>query len=42
MENIFKEIQEERKRQDKKWGEQNHPCLDLILLNSTPERMCEE
>jgi len=42
MENIFQEIKEERKRQDEKWGEQNHPCLDQSLINRSPERMCEE
>jgi hypothetical protein len=39
---VIEEIKEERKRQDAKWGVQNHPCLDLGLLNRSPERMCEE
>ena len=46
MENIFEEIANERRKQDEKWGEQNHPCLDQTLLNRrggcTPMRMCEE
>lgn len=36
----------ERVRQERKWGEQNHPSLDQTLLNRpggcTPGRMCEE
>lgn len=43
--NILKQVIEERKRQDEKWGEQNWPCLDQVLLNReggcTPQRMCE-
>lgn len=43
---IFEEIIAERDRQEKKWGQQNHPILDQVLLNTdgscTPERMCEE
>lgn len=46
MENIFEEIRKERKKQNEKWGEQNHPCLDQVLLNRpgscSPQRMCEE
>lgn len=42
MEEIFKKIQYERTRQNEKWGEQNHPMLDPVLLNRSPERMCEE
>lgn len=46
MENIFDEVREERQRQNAKWGEQNHPCLDQTLLNRqggcTPIRMCQE
>jgi len=30
---IIEEIKEERKKQDQKWGEQTHPCLDQTLLN---------
>ena len=46
MENIFEEIRIEREKQNKKWGEQNHPCLDLVLSNreaglGTSVRMCE-
>lgn len=44
--NIYEEIQKERTRQDEKWGEQNHPMLDQVLLNRasscTAQRMCEE
>lgn len=39
---IFNEIVEERKRQDTKFGEQNHPILDQLLIDRSPERMCEE
>lgn len=43
--NVLSEVQLERERQDAKWGEQTHPCLDLTLLTRkggcTPERMCE-
>ena len=28
MENIFEEIRIEREKQNKKWGEQNHPIVD--------------
>ena len=45
MTNIFEEIRLERQKQDEKWGVQNHPCLDQVLLNRdngcTPNRMCE-
>lgn len=44
--NIFGEIENERIRQQKKWGQQNHPSVDQTLLNReggcSPERMCEE
>ena len=30
---ILAEISAERTRQDEKWGEQNHPVLDQVLLN---------
>jgi len=33
MKNVLEEVQLERDRQDKKWGQQNHPCLDQVLLN---------
>ena len=46
MEQIFEAIKEERERQEKKWGQQNHPILDQVLLSRegscVPERMCEE
>lgn len=46
MNKVLQEVQAERERQDNKWGEQNHPCLDQVLLNRkgscTPMRMCEE
>lgn len=42
MENIFIEIIEERERQTAKWGEQNHPILDPVLLHSNADRMTEE
>lgn len=46
MENIFEEIRIERQKQNEKWGEQNHPCLDQVLLKRqggcNPQRMCEE
>lgn len=42
---VLVEVYRERKRQDKKWGEQTRPCLDQTLLNRTggctPQRMCE-
>jgi len=44
MEKVFNDIRSERERQEKKWGQQTHPCLDQTLINrpggSTPERMC--
>lgn len=42
MENIFNEIRTERQKQEAKWGEQNHPILDPILINRNAQRMCEE
>ena len=41
---IFKEIAEERVRQDETWGEQNHSCLNQTLINTqrSPSRMCQE
>ena len=45
MKRIFEEIKLERQKQNAKWGEQNHPCLDETLLkrngSCTSERMCE-
>lgn len=31
---VLVELFNERQRQDKKWGQQNHPCLNQDLLNS--------
>lgn len=42
METILEEIKQERQKQDLKWGQQNHPVLDPILINRDPVRMCEE
>tara|TARA_R110000772_G_scaffold95789_3_gene194163 strand:- start:11250 stop:11600 length:351 start_codon:yes stop_codon:yes gene_type:complete len=46
MTDILREVIEERKAQDIKWGEQNYSCLDEALLKRdggcTPQRMCEE
>lgn len=42
MKYIFEQIEEERNRQEAKWGEQNHPILDPVLISRNPERMCEE
>lgn len=32
MEKILEKIQEEMRRQDKKWGEQNHPPIKWIAI----------
>jgi len=32
MEKIFKEIKEEREKQDIKWGEQNHKPIEWIAI----------
>jgi hypothetical protein len=46
MEKIFDEVRIERQKQEAKWGEQNHACLDVLLLERdggcSPQRMCEE
>jgi predicted small integral membrane protein len=42
MEKIFEEIRIERENQDKRFGKQNHPILDPILINKPSERMCDE
>lgn len=42
MEKIFNEIREERVRQENKWGEQNWPVLDPLLVDRDPQRMCDE
>lgn len=43
---VLAEVNAERDRQEKKWGEQNHPDFDRALLERrggcTPERMAEE
>lgn len=43
---VLNEVLKERIKQHSKWGEQNHPCLDQVLLNRngscTPQRMCME
>ena len=39
---IINEIIQERKRQDEKWGEQNHPFTDPILKGRESMRLCEE
>src|SRR3546814_9482999 len=43
---VLDEVYEERKRQQLKWGEQNHHDLDQVLLNRsvgcTPKRMAEQ
>lgn len=42
---ILLDIVSERHRQDEKWGEQNHPSVDTVLLDRpggcSAERMCE-
>lgn len=42
---VFAEIASERKRQDAKWGVQNHPSVDAVLEGRvggcSPDRMCE-
>lgn len=42
MNNILEEIKKERIKQDLKWGEQNWPILDPVLLDRDSVRMCEE
>lgn len=42
MKTILEEIAAERVKQDAKWGQQNHPILDPMLLDRPGERMCEE
>lgn len=40
---VLDEILAERRRQDEKWGEQNHPDVDPVLLKRRDgTRMCEE
>ena len=44
--NVLREVHQERVCQDSKWGVQNHPSLDQVLLGRpggcSPERMAEE
>lgn len=44
--NILQLVNNEVVKQHQKWGQQNHPSLDPVLLNRsgvcTPERMCQE
>jgi len=41
MENILNEIRKERKRQDEKWGEQNHhPLLWFSIIGEEFGEMC--
>lgn len=46
LNSVLSEVRDERLFQDKKWGEQNWPCLDNTLLQReggcTPQRMVEE
>lgn len=42
MKSIFEEIAIERIKQEAKWGQQNHPILDPILIERGGQRMCEE
>lgn len=43
---VLDEISYERTRQDEKWGQQDHPDFDQVLLNReggcSAERMCEQ
>lgn len=41
---IMHEVADERTRQDEKWGEQNHPLVDPLLVSQgrTGVRMAEE
>jgi ADP-ribose pyrophosphatase len=43
---VLADVAAERARQDDKWGEQNHPSLDQVLLRRaggcSPQRMAEE
>lgn len=42
MENIIKEIIEERKRQDRKWGEQNHKPIEwCVILGEEYGEVCK-
>lgn len=39
---VLAEVAAERKRQDAKWGEQNHPLIDPVLWGRWPTRVAEE
>lgn len=39
---VLRDIARERVKQDVKWGEQNHPLLDPMLIERGPQRMAEE
>ena len=40
--NLFDKVNKELKNQLEKWGEQNHPSVDVRLLKRSVERMTEE
>lgn len=42
MDKILGEVRREREKQEEKWGQQNHPILDPMLLDRPARRMCEE
>lgn len=46
FEAVLHEVRCERDRQNAKWGEQNHPDVDQVLMNRpggcSPQRMAEE
>jgi hypothetical protein len=42
MENIFEEIKAERKRQNEKWGEQNHPMIFFSAAKNETRLQIEE
>jgi hypothetical protein len=46
FQHVMVDVLAERQRQDKKWGEQNHPSVDPVLQSRVggcvPERMCRE
>lgn len=42
MENIFNEIRTEREKQEAKWGQQDYPILDPVLIGRSSRRMCQE
>jgi hypothetical protein len=41
--NVLDEVHAERVRQDQRWGQQNHPLVDPVLLSrGDADRMCDE